>query len=142
MSSIPASPATLRLTGGPSGARRALSVPVSRTFAPTATTIPEGSTVDAADPRWGFAVRAASRLQGGAAAILAPEDRAILGDLARRLGLRAFDASLIIAIVQDAARSGMDPLGVATEDGLAMIRPAERAGGLLAPLVWSLVLGG
>lgn len=57
------------------------------------------------DPRWVFAVRVAYSLEGGRAAILRPAERRHLSRLARYLALRPFDANLIIAIVQDAARS-------------------------------------
>jgi hypothetical protein len=142
MTAAPARVAILRLAGTQAAARRALSVPVSRALAPTASSIPERETLAAQDPRWVFAVRVSARLQGGAAAILAPEDREILVGLARRLGLRPFDASLIIAVVQDAARSGLDPLGVATEDGVSMIRPASAGEALSVRgvMVWSVVL--
>lgn len=58
------------------------------------------------DPRWVFAARVASQLEGGHAAVLRPERRERLLKTARLLGLRAFDASLVIAMVQDAARRG------------------------------------
>lgn len=77
----------------------------------------------AQDPRWVLAVRTASALEGGRAAILPPIRRERLMVLASRLGLRPFDASLVIAIVQDAARAG-EPLQ-ATEPRLAMLRPPE-----------------
>ncbi len=38
------------------------------------------------------------------------------------LGLRPFDAGLIIAIVQDAARCGSGPLDATTERSLSLIR--------------------
>jgi hypothetical protein len=55
------------------------------------------------DPRWLLARRVYEQLGGGAA--LAPERRARLNMLGNRLGLRPFDISLVIAIVQDHARS-------------------------------------
>jgi hypothetical protein len=57
-----------------------------------------------------FAGIVASRLQGGRAAVLPSEARERLLDAARRFGLRPFDATLIIALVQDGARRG-EPLG-------------------------------
>lgn len=48
-------------------------------------------------------------LDGGAAAVLTPERRRRLVDLAQRLGMTSFDASLLIAVVQDRARRG-EPL--------------------------------
>ncbi len=67
--------------------------------------------LDAADPRWVLAVRAAGLIEGGRAALLSQERRQRLHALASRLQLRPFDAALVIAIVQDAARAGEDPLG-------------------------------
>ena len=55
------------------------------------------------DPRWVLAVRASSQLQGTA---LTLERRQRVMRTAQQLGVRAFDANLIIAIVQDHARRG------------------------------------
>ncbi len=56
------------------------------------------------DARRILALRASEALQGGRAALLTPERRERLMTISRAMGLRPFDASLIIAIVQDAAR--------------------------------------
>ncbi|MBL0928212.1 MAG: hypothetical protein IBJ11_11275 [Phycisphaerales bacterium] len=53
-----------------------------------------------------IASAAAAALQGGRAAILTPERRERLRFVARALGVRAFDANVIIALVQDRARRG------------------------------------
>lgn len=58
------------------------------------------------DARRILALRVSEAIQGGRAALLTPERRARLMTISRTLGLRPFDASLIIAIVQDAARRG------------------------------------
>lgn len=58
------------------------------------------------DVREIFAQQAARVFEGGRAAILRPESRRLLVGDARRLGLRPFEANLIIAVAQDAARSG------------------------------------
>lgn len=99
------------------------------------------------DPRWVLAARAASTLEGGRAAILTPENRRRLMDLAARMGLRPFDASLVIAIVQDAARTGRDPgalaLGRGVADRLRFVAaasPLERPRDVLVPLIVSVVL--
>lgn len=76
------------------------------------------------DARWALAVRAATSLEGGRAAILAPERRRCLVALGTRLGLRPFDSSLVIAVVQDGARSGTGALGRDTEDRLLLVPPA------------------
>jgi hypothetical protein len=55
------------------------------------------------DPRWTLATIAYGKLQEGP---LTPETRDELIKKATRLGLRPFDASLIIAIAQDQARHG------------------------------------
>jgi hypothetical protein len=56
-----------------------------------------------ADVRWVLAAHARAQLQGSA---LTPERRERVMRLATRLGVRPFDANLIIAIVQDVARRG------------------------------------
>lgn len=58
------------------------------------------------DARRIMALRVAEQIEGGRAALITPEKRARLMTIARALGLRPFDASLIIAIVQDGARRG------------------------------------
>lgn len=69
------------------------------------------------DARRIMALRVAEQIEGGRAALLTPEKRARLMTIARALGLRPFDAALIIAIVQDAARCGER-----TEDARAQSR--------------------
>ena len=59
--------------------------------------------LDPTDPRWVLAVRAYSQLQGSA---LPYDGRRRLLQTARALGVRPFDANVIIAIVQDHARRG------------------------------------
>ncbi len=55
------------------------------------------------DPRWVLAVRAYSQLQGST---LTWDRRQRVLTTARQLGVRPFDANVIIAIVQDQARRG------------------------------------
>jgi hypothetical protein len=74
------------------------------------------------DARWAIAAATAAAIEGGTAAIIRPESRQRLVSLATSLGLRPFDANLIIAIVQDAARSGAGPLGPSVADRLTLIR--------------------
>lgn len=81
------------------------------------------------DARWAFAASVAQSLQGGRAGILPPATRQRLLGMGERLGLRPFDASLVIAIVQDGARSGEGALGPPVEGRLRMVRPARRAEG-------------
>src|SRR5258705_9053634 len=87
------------------------------------------STIEPRDARWVLAVRAAGVLQGGRAALLPPESRRRLVALALSMGLRPFDANLVIAIVQDAARAGLPTLGALTEERLLMVNPGTAARG-------------
>lgn len=73
------------------------------------------------DVRRIFAWRAAQSLEGGRAAILRPDSRRRLVSEARRFGLRAFEANLIIAVVQDSARRGESPDNAATRRTLDVI---------------------
>ncbi|MEX2212795.1 MAG: hypothetical protein WD768_01620 [Phycisphaeraceae bacterium] len=61
---------------------------------------------EATDPRWVLALRTAESLDGS---ILSPEKREKLVRLGKVMGLTAFDANLVIAIVQDQARRGYAP---------------------------------
>ncbi len=63
----------------------------------------QNPTLDPTDPRWVVAVRAYSQLQG---TTLTPERRQRVLRIAHLLGVRPFDANIIIAIVQDQARHG------------------------------------
>lgn len=58
------------------------------------------------DARVIFATKVQDSLEGGKAAILRPDRRRALMTLSSQLRLRPFDANLIIALVQDAARRG------------------------------------
>jgi hypothetical protein len=95
------------------------------------------------DPRWVIAVAAARSLEGGRAAIVTLESRRRVIALARTLGLREFDANLVIAIVQDAARRG-EPLGGAMAERLEMVPQAapSAAPSAGALLMMSLCLAG
>jgi hypothetical protein len=63
-----------------------------------------GGAADPRDPRWALAVRARAQLQGG---LMTPERRRRVMRTARALGIRPFDASVIIALMQDQARRGL-----------------------------------
>jgi hypothetical protein len=65
--------------------------------------------MDPTDPRWVLAAQTRMRLQGAA---ISPEHRDQLLSNGRKLGLRAFESNLIIAIVQDQARRTDQPLDV------------------------------
>lgn len=80
------------------------------------------ASMSALDARWVLAVQVSRSLTGGRAAILRPEARERLLGLGARVGLRPFDTSLVIAIVQDAARSGDDELGRDVVGRLTLVR--------------------
>lgn len=93
--------------------------------------IPTGSRTQAArrriaadDARWALAVRTATLVEGGRAGLLTPENRRRVLESAKLMGLRPFDANLVIAIVQDAARAGIDTLGDDVQDRLRLVAPA------------------
>ncbi|MFN7021363.1 MAG: hypothetical protein ACK4WH_08570, partial [Phycisphaerales bacterium] len=78
------------------------------------------------DPRWLLARRTLEQLQGGSAAVLPPESRARLNALGRRLGVRVFDVSLVIAIVQDYARNPPPTATPDTDDAWATLHARLR----------------
>ncbi len=78
--------------------------------------------LDPTDPRWVLAARTHSQLQGST---LTPERRARVLRTARQLGVRTFEANVIIAIVQDHARRGA-PLAKAA-DTLTLLRDPRAA---------------
>lgn len=84
------------------------------------------------DARWILARRTAAMLEGGnggPAARLRPERRRDLHDLATRLGLRAFDANLVMAVVQDAAVNEGAALSEGCRERLTMVGAARNAVG-------------
>ncbi|MCW5767471.1 MAG: hypothetical protein KIT19_02215 [Phycisphaeraceae bacterium] len=72
------------------------------------------SALDPDDARAILARRVVESLEGGTAAVLRPEVRSRLVTTGVRMGLRPFDANLVIAIMQDDAR-------------LAKVRPKQSA---------------
>lgn len=92
----------------------------------------------ATDARWVFAARVAQSLEGHSAAVLTPEKRDRLMKVAEVIGLRPFDANLIIAIVQDSVRCGLEPLSKSTADRLMMVAGPGRSRAPSAP--WSRVM--
>jgi len=95
----------------------------------------KGAALGAGDARWAMACRVATRIEGGRSAVIRPEVRERLVTQARLLGLRAFDANLIIAIVQDAARTGREPLDDEVAARLRLVRAPE----VEARSVWPMV---
>jgi hypothetical protein len=99
--------------------------------------------IEPSDPRWVLAVEVARNLQGGRAAILTPERRARAMNFAREMGLRPFDASLVIAIVQDAARTNARPLGGMPADvhsRLSLVGAPESVQPAATPSLWPAVV--
>ncbi|MEM7623872.1 MAG: hypothetical protein AAF235_11800, partial [Planctomycetota bacterium] len=90
-------------------------------------TVSEAARLDATDPRWAFAARVAVALDGPGAGTLPPEGRERLMRTARNLGIRPFQATLIIAAIQDRVRSGLTPLGPELGVALSIISPATPA---------------
>lgn len=89
--------------------------------------------VDPEDPRWMLALATHQSLQGS---MLAFEDRRKVLLLAQRIGIRPFDANLIVAIVQDRARRGEPLEEVAEAIGVVPLPPAKpRPRGIRA--AWS-----
>jgi hypothetical protein len=93
------------------------------------------ATLDPRDPRWRLAMQTQAALQGST---LVPERRDRLMHNAKQLGLRAFEANLIMAIVQDRARRSESPasaLRISEPTPLALIDslPVEHASAF-APL--------
>ena len=83
------------------------------------------------DPRWVLAVRAYSQLQGST---LTPDRRERVMKTADQLGIRPFDANMVIAIVQDHARTGLE-LGDA-QGTLALLREPSTN----RPGRWTIIL--
>lgn len=96
----------------------------------------QNPTLQPTDPRWVLAVRTHSQLQGTA---LTPERRERVMRTARLLGVRPFDASLIIAIVQDQARRG-EQLSQAMPTLALISRPRRFAGPRHIVLRWAAAL--
>jgi len=92
----------------PVGRRQTTSPPAeaesARPHGPVAARVAQ--TLETADPRWVLALRVAESLEGP---MLSPQRRRSLIRMGKVFGLTAFDANLIIAIVQDQARRGFRP---------------------------------
>ncbi|MHC4976575.1 MAG: hypothetical protein ACYTF7_08210 [Planctomycetota bacterium] len=100
--------------------------------------------LDEHDARVVFATRVASTLEGGRAAVLRPENRARLRRMAVKMGIRDFDASLIVAIVQDAARRGESYESDRARSMVGLVGGVAARGGreLLWSVIASILLGG
>ncbi len=101
------------------------------------------SGITGGDARLIFASKVAGALEGGRAAILPPERRRALVAAGVEMGLRPFDANLVIAIVQDGTRSG-EPISVSARERLALLGeplPVRKQPSHLFLLFWSVLLG-
>jgi hypothetical protein len=104
----------------------------------------DASMLSPVDARWILATQVARALEGGRAAIIRPEKRRDLVAMGQRVGLRAFDSDLVIAVMQDAARRGIDPLGTTNQQRLAFIAPHSADAltrGAKSQTDWGLVIG-
>lgn len=81
------------------------------------------------DARRIMARRVAESIDGGRAGILVPERRRALVSTAERMGMRPFDANLIIAVVQDRFRRGLfGSAGAGRDERLELISAPYPAG--------------
>jgi hypothetical protein len=91
------------------------------------------NTLDPTDPRWAIACATRDALQGS---VLTYENRRKVMLLAQRVGIRPFDANLIVAIVQDRARRG-EPIEDAA-DALSVIpKPSARPRRAATAWIWA-----
>jgi hypothetical protein len=100
--------------------------------------------MSAMDARWLLAVSTAGMLEGGRQALLRPERREALLERGRRLGLRSFDANLVIAVVQDGARTGSEGAGpgVLSDEVQARLKMVGLGGEAVAMAGGSGAVGG
>lgn len=107
----PATPSYLRLVGGsePPPATPRMTAHARQAVAQENRAAGTNAHLSPTDPRWVLAVRAYSQLEGST---LRPERRERVMRTAKQLGLRTFDANLVIAVVQDHARRH-EPLSAA-----------------------------
>lgn len=78
-----------------------------------------------------MAQRVAENIDGGRAGILVPERRQALVSTAERMGMRPFDANLIIAIVQDRFRRGLlGAAGASHDERLELVAAPARGGSM------------
>ncbi len=118
----PASQPALRLVGASEPPPPA-ATSLARAMAAIERANRESAALSHDDVRHIFAREVAGSLQGGRAAVLTPETRRRLLARAGRLGLRPFDASLVIAVTQDNARRGAPSDALESDERLDLIRP-------------------
>lgn len=100
----PASPPRLRLVRGGAMTSPQQAASMYRRTAETTDPARLSPITSHDDPRWVLAVMAADAMEG---ALLTPEKRRRLIDTGQGWGLSPFDANLVIALVQDQARRGV-----------------------------------
>lgn len=127
---------------------RAVPVPTARCLTPTGDVRRaniESSVLSEQDARLILARRTEELLEGGPAARLSPERRERIAGLATKLGLRPFDASLIIAVVQDGARRQEGVADAPTQGRLAMVghagAPRENDRTWVVSLIVGMIVG-
>ena len=91
------------------------------------------------DARWVMALDVWNTIEGGRAAMIAPSKRRELIAAGVARGMREFDANLVIAIVQDAARRGESPLSRETEFCLKLVKAPTDEGS--EGWNWMLIVG-
>jgi len=96
--------------------------------------------IDAVDARWVLATVVARELEGGRAAVLSPERRRAVLAAGAKLGLRPFDAGLVVAIVQDGARTGEGALSRGVEQRLRLVGAPRASRGAAPAPVWLYLL--
>lgn len=92
----------------------------------TRTGADDGPRMSRSDPRWVLAALVALAAEP-TTGTLGPAQRDRLVRHARRLGLREFDAHLVIAIVQDSIRRGAGALGPGVAARVSLIDPPQPA---------------
>jgi hypothetical protein len=120
---------------------------------------PANATGESADLHAVFAQHVANGIEGGRAAILRPQTRERLLTLATRVGIRPFDAHLLMALMQDRARRGEKNHAITSDSDPVFIRtvptasPARAIGasltlafiaacGIMLALVWFITTAG
>lgn len=91
--------------------------------------------LSAVDARWVLAVQVARNLEGGKSASLPPERRSRLVATAVDMGLRPFDANLVIAIVQDGVRTGEGALTRTVESRLTLVQAPRNEPAFPTPVL-------
>jgi hypothetical protein len=134
----PQRPSTMRNAPRPNTLRLDTDTPLTISHEQVrAENVSAASSISALDPRWILAVQTSREIQGGRAAVITPESRRRLLLTGARLGLRPFDSNLVIAVVQDGARSGEDSLGRDVVARLRLVHPEPALADARTGPTWS-----